>query len=425
MGKIAEVQEVTIDLLIPYVNNAKIHSEEQVTRIASSIREFGFLSPVLVDRDHNIIAGHGRVMAAKKLKLKKVPCVYIEGLTDVQRKAYILADNRLSEMADWDTTLVAAELQALSEEGFDVDLTGFSVDDQIIDNEEIEELDIGVDLADAGAAPETDTKSGDLWILGGHRLLVGDSTSFDDVEKLMGGVEADLLETDPPYNVAVSNASGDTIANDDMKDDEFMQFLRDAFTNAFTAMRPGAAFYIWHADSNGHMFRNACLESGLTIKQNLIWVKNHFTLGRQDYQWRHEPCLYGWKEGASHYFSEKRNISTIIMSRGDIHEMSREELVEYVESLYDCSSVAFEDKPLADDMHPTMKPIALIEKQIKNSSKEGDVVLDLFGGSGTTLLACETLKRRCFCMEYDPKYADVIIKRWEELTGKKAELVTD
>ena len=181
MGKIAEVQEVTIDLLIPYVNNAKIHSDEQVTRIASSIREFGFLSPVLVDRDYNIIAGHGRVMAAKKLGLKKVPCVYIEGLTDVQRKAYILADNRLSEMADWDTTLVAAELQALSEEGFDVDLTGFSVDDQIIDNEEIEELDIGVDLADAGADPETDTKSGDLWILGGgtgcwwvivHRLMM-------------------------------------------------------------------------------------------------------------------------------------------------------------------------------------------------------------------------------------------------------------
>lgn len=276
MGKIAEVQEVAIDQLIPYVNNAKIHSDEQVTRIASSIREFGFLSPVLVDRDHNIIAGHGRVMAAKKLGLKKVPCVFIEGLTDTQRKAYILADNRLSEMADWDTTLVAAELQALSEEGFDVDLTGFSVDDQIIDNEEIEELDIGVDLADAGAPPETDTKSGDLWILGGHRLLVGDSTSFDDVKKLMGDIEADLLETDPPYNVAVSNASGDTIANDDMKDDEFMQFLRDAFTNAFTAMRPGAAFYIWHADSNGHMFRNACLESGLTIKQNLIWVKKSF-----------------------------------------------------------------------------------------------------------------------------------------------------
>lgn len=233
------------------------------------------------------------------------------------------------------------------------------------------------------------------------------------------------METDPPYNVAVQNSLGDTIANDDMKDDEFLRFLYDAFSSAFAVMREGAAFYIWHADSNGLQFRQAAEDNGLHIRQNLIWVKNRFTLGRQDYQWRHEPCLYGWKAGAGHYFSEKRNISTIIKSKQDVDEMSREELIDYINNLFDCSSIMDADTPRVDDLHPTMKPIELILKQIKNSSREGDNVLDLFGGSGTTLLACEELRRNCYMMEYDPKYADVIIARWEEMTGEKAQLIVE
>lgn len=208
-----------------------------------------------------------------------------------------------------------------------------------------------------------------------------------------------------------------------MNDSDFEEFLYKCFSNAAAVMKAGAAFYIWHADSNGYVFRKTVLDSGFEIKENLIWVKQHFTLGRQDYQWQHEPCLYGWKPGAAHYFSEKRNISTIIKSIDNLKNGKLEDYQKFVEELRESSTVLYCDKPAKDDLHPTMKPIELIEKQVKNSSREGDCVLDLFGGSGTTLLVCENLKRKCFMMEYDPKYADVIISRWEELTGQKAKLI--
>lgn len=422
MAKIDKVQEVAVSKLVPYEKNAKVHGAEQIEKLQASIEEFGFLTPCLIDKDMNIIAGHGRVMAAKAIGMETVPCVFIEGLTETQRKAYVLADNRLGELGEWDMDLVSEELQKLSGEGFNIDVTGFTAEDQIIDNAEIEELDVGVDLADADKK-ERRTKSGDIWVLGSHRLMVGDSTNYGDVSKLCGSEAVDMLETDPPYNVAIKNSNGDTIANDDMADSEFAAFLNEAFKNAFTVMKAGAAFYIWHADSNGRIFRNSCEESGLKIRQNLVWVKNSFTLGRQDYQWRHEPCLYGWKDGAGHYFSEKRNISTIIKSKEEFSEMSKDELVDYIYSILDRSTVFFEDKPMSDDLHPTMKPVSLIERQIKNSTRQGEIVLDLFGGSGTTLVACEKLGRRCFMMEYDPKYADVIIDRWESITDKKAVLL--
>ena len=256
---------------------------------------------------------------------------------------------------------------------------------------------------------------------GGHRLLVGDSTDPADVYRLVGDERMDLLETDPPYNVNVSNAAGDTIANDNMSESEFERFLYDAFSVAVSVMKEGAAFYIWHADSNGLVFRQQCEAVGLNIKENLIWVKSHFTLGRQDYQWRHEPCLYGWKAGAGHYFSGRRNISTVTESLDTLEEKTKDELIIVIRKMLDeDSTVMYADKPVASELHPTMKPIELIARHIKNSSKEGDAVLDLFGGSGTTLLACEQLKRRAFIMEYDPKYADVIIRRWEEVSGEKA-----
>ena len=391
MGKIENVNEVEVSALIPYINNAKKHSDEQVDKIAASIREFGFLNPVLIDKNLNIIAGHGRVMAAKKLGLQTVPCAFIEGLSEAQRKAYILAVNRLGELAEWDMELVNLELEGLDELGFDTDLTGFDFnpkpeepEQEIVEDEVPEEV-------------ETRCKPGDLWKLGEHRLICGDSTDINVVEKLMGDQKADMLLTDPPYNVDYEGKTKDAlkIKNDKMDNDTFRQFLRDAFNCANSVMRGGAVFYIWHADSEGYNFRGACADNDWKVRECLIWHKNTMVLGRQDYQWKHEPCLYGWKDGASHLWASDRKQTTILNF----------------------------DKPARSELHPTMKPVGLFAYQISNNTHEGDNVLDLFCGSGTTLVACEQLKRRCFAVELDPKYADVIIQRWENLTGQTAELI--
>lgn len=420
MAKIGNIQEVRIDALKPYKRNAKKHSPEQVRKIADSIEEFGFLNPILIDKDHNVIAGHGRIMASKELGKETVPCLYVEGLTDEQRRAYILADNRLTEMGEWDEELVNEELTALKAEGFDISLTGFSVDDIMIDD------DYGADF-DAGEAdipePSVKVKQGQIYQLGKHRLMCGDSTNKKDVKKLMGKEKADLLQTDPPYNVDISNEKGQKIANDNMDNDSFYNFLCDAFTCARENMKDGASFYIWHADSNGLIFRSACEHSGLHIRQNLVWVKSGFTLGRQDYQWMHEPCLYGWKDGASHYFIDCRSLPTIF-EHDDLEDIDLPTAKHLIRTMRDeLSTVVHCNKPLADSLHPTMKPINLIEKQIRNSTREDEIVLDLFGGSGTTLLACEEMNRQCRMMEYDEHYAGVIIDRWQEITGEKAELI--
>lgn len=415
MAKIAEVQEVSLSSLVPYERNAKIHGQEQIQKLKASIEEFGFLTPCLIDRQNNVIAGHGRIMAAKELGMKTVPCVYIEGLTEEQRRAYILADNRLGELGEWDMDIVSDELKALEEEGFDISITGFEIDCTFLDQEPVNDLKTWDDIEESMKEEEL-SRSGDIWRLGDHRLMVGDSTKLEDVMRLMDGQEADLLETDPPYNVAVSNSNGDTIENDNMSQQAFERFLLSAFSNAEAALRNGGAFYVWHADSNGRVFRDALEDAGLQIRQNLIWVKNHFTLGRQDYQWMHEPCLYGWKSGAAHYFQSARNLPSVIKSI-DLDNATKEELIQLFKEVEDNSTVLYADRPTKDDLHPTMKPVELVVKQIKNSSQEGDIVLDLFGGSGTTLIACDQLKRRCFMMEFDPKYADVIIRRFEEETG--------
>lgn len=417
MAKIDRVQEVSIDLLRPYEKNAKIHGEEQVQRIADSIKEFGFISPCLIDQDYNIIAGHGRVMASKLLGLETVPCLFIEGLTETQRRAYILADNKLTEMGDWDRNLISEELEFLKQDGFNIDLTGFSVDnitfddveDYVTTDEEVDEIEETYEVS-----------RGEIWQLGRHRLMCGDSTSYEDLYQLCGTDQVDLVETDPPYNVDVHSSSGDSIENDNLPTEDFYIFLCSVFNNIYMFLKEGGAFYIWHADSNGHLFRNALEQSHLKIRQNLIWVKNHFTIGRQDYQWRHEPCLYGWKEGESHYFIDLRTLSTV-QEYENLDDLSKEELKDMIrEYLDDISTVVHEYKPTVSDLHPTMKPLSLIKKHIRNSSREGEVVLDLFGGSGTTLIACEEMDRKCLMMEYDPKYAERIIKRWEEHTGEKA-----
>lgn len=425
MPGLSEFKQVAVDRLIPYINNAKRHSADQVLRIASSIQEFGFLSPCVIDKDYNVIAGHGRILAAKKLGMAEVPCVFAEGLTEAQRKAYILADNRLSEFADWDMELVTSELEALQELNFDISLTGF-------DPPKPEEGEAYEDEFEPELPDEPRTKLGDIWQLGEHRLMCGDSTKAETVAKLANGKLVDMYLTDPPYNVNYTGDTKDklTIMNDSMEASTFFAFLCDAFSAANGVMKPGAAFYIWHADSESSNFRGACKETGWKLRQCLIWNKSQLVLGRQDYQWKHEPCLYGWKDGAPHYFTESRTEATVIPDAEEINpkKLTKDELVELCRTLLQTrqeTTVINEDKPTRSSDHPTMKPVKLMGRLVKNSSRQGEIVLDTFGGSGSSLIACEQLNRTCYTMELDPKYCDVIINRWEALTGRKAVLVNE
>jgi site-specific DNA-methyltransferase (adenine-specific) len=402
-----QIESLPVSDLIPYARNSRTHSDEQVTQIAASIREFGFTNPVLIDSSGTIIAGHGRVMAAKKVGLAEVPCLRLQHLSPSQIRAYVIADNKLALNAGWDDEMLKAELLTLQEEGFNTDLTGFSDDElnALLNSEIIEGQTDPDEIPEPPVEPIT--KLGDIWILGNHRLMCGDSTSIDNAKRLMDNSLADLLITDPPYNVALGmdetpeeakkrnrRTDGLTIQNDKMNDEDFLQFLCDIYTTADTVMKEGAVFYIWHADSEGLNFRKAAFQAGWKIRQCLIWNKNSLIMGRQDYQWKHEPCLYGWKDGAAHYWGSDRTQTTIL---------------EF-------------NKPSRNGVHPTMKPVELFEYQIKNSSKPNAIVLDLFGGSGTTAIVCEKNGRKARLMELDPKYCDVIVKRWEDFTGKKAVL---
>ena len=390
------IKKVRTGDLLPYARNARTHSDSQVAQIAASIKEFGFTNPILTDGANGIIAGHGRLLAAMKLGMEEVPVIELEYLTKAQRQAYIIADNKLALNAGWNEELLAIEMKDLQDLGFDLGLTGF--DD--IEISKLFSVDAKAGLTDPDDVPDVPdepiTKPGDLWMLGDHRLYCGDSTSQTDVKTLMGGARADLLLTDPPYNV---NYEGKTesalkIQNDSMDNKSFRAFLANAFTCAYGALKSGAVFYIWHAESEGFNFRGACVDAHLSVRQCLIWVKNSIVMGRQDYQWKHEPCLYGWKDGAAHLWVSDRKQSTILNF----------------------------DRPQRNDIHPTMKPVALFEYQMLNNTKGGDIVLDLFAGSGTTLIAAERFERVAYLMEMDPAYCDVIVKRWEDFTGKRAEL---
>ena len=383
------------DELIPYARNARTHSDEQVAQIAASIKEWGWTTPILVDEDSEIIAGHGRVLAARKLDIQKVPTIMAKGWTKAQKQAYVLADNQLPQNAGWDMDLLKIEVMDLNLEGFDLSLMGFN-DDMMAGllTEETE------GLTDEDAVPELTedpiTKLGDIWTLGNHRLMCGDSTSVDELESLCGEHRADMWLTDPPYNVAYEGKTKDAlkIQNDEMGDDQFRQFLVDSYTAADAVMKAGAVFYIWHADLEGYNFRGAAHDAGWQVRQCLIWKKQTMVMGRQDYHWKHEPCLYGWKSGAGHLWATDRKQTTIL---------------EF-------------DRPSRSKEHPTMKPVELFEYQMLNNTKGGDLILDSFGGSGTTMIAAEKNGRHSRLMELDPKYCDVIIKRWQDFTGKDATL---
>ena len=413
--------EMKIGDIIPYEKNPR-KNDEAVKYVAESIKQFGFKVPIVIDKNNVIVAGHTRYKASKKLGLKEVPCIVADDLTEEQIKAYRLADNKVAELAEWDIDLLGEELDGI----LDIDMGDFGFDLSV----EEEEKEAVEDEFEMELPEEPRAKLGDIYQLGNHRLMCGDSTSITDVDRLMDGNKASLLVTDPPYNVNYEGTAG-KIMNDSMDNDSFRQFLRDAFATADVAMNDGAVFYIWHADSEGYNFRGACYDVGWKVRQCLIWVKTSLVLGRQDYQWKHEPCLYGWKDG-SHFWNGGRKERTTITDFDifELRDKNKEELLKFIEQ-YCCdnedieTSIIYEEKPNKNADHPTMKPIKLLARSIRNSSKENDNVLDLFGGSGSTLITCEQLNRKCFMMELDPKYVDVIIDRWEQFTGRKAVLLND
>ncbi len=382
-----KIEYVPIGDIKPYEKNAKLHPKEQIDEIVESIKLMGFNDPIAVWGGQNtIVEGHGRLEAAKKLKMDTVPIIRLDYLSDEQRRAYTLIHNKLTMNSDFDLDILQEELDKITE----FDMADFEFDLKVDrDAEDIEE-----DEAPEPPA-EPKTKRGDIYLLGKHRLMCGDSTILSDVEKLMDGQKADLFLTDPPYNVNYEGGTGMKIQNDNMEDTKFRQFLVDAFSTAKMVMKGGAAFYIWHADSEGYNFRGACHDIGWTVRECLIWEKNSLVLGRQDYQWIHEPCLYGWNEGGSHAWYNDRSQTTLIKF----------------------------NKPAKNDVHPTMKPVGLFGYLIGNSSKADDIVLDLFGGSGTSIVACEQMGRICCSMELSEAYCDVIVERWENLTGRKAVLL--
>lgn len=421
-----QIYDKPLGWLTPYENNPR-NNDEAVGPVANSISEFGFKVPIVATSDGEIINGHTRWKAAKKLKLKTVPVIIADDLTEEQVKAFRLADNKVAEIAQWDIELLLSEIDSV--DNLDMTLFGFTDQDYTLDDFEDEEL----DTEDAEEINEQDTQTsaveyGDIYQLGRHRLMCGDSTSLADMEELVDGNKIDLYVTDPPYNVAYEGGTEEamTIMNDSMDDVSFRQFLKDAFSVADKHLKPGGAFYIWHADSEGLNFRAAVKETGWLLKQNIIWVKNSIVLGRQDYQWKHEPCLYGWKDGASHYFVDNRSLATVIEEDEDnLKEMTKGELIAYIKTMQEGSltSVFYEDKPVRNDIHPTMKPLKLIARCVLNSSKKGERVLDSFNGGGSTLMVCEKTERIYYGMELDPLYVERTIKRWEDETGLKAEKI--
>lgn len=391
MKTTTDMQLVPIAKLIPYVNNARTHSPEQITKLRSSLREFGFINPVIIDRDFNVIAGHGRLLAAKEENITEVPCVFVDYLSEAQKKAYIIADNRMAMDAGWDEELLRVEIEALQGEDFDVLLTGFDekeLSDLFKDGGDSEAKDDDYDLT-AALEKAAFVERGDIWTVGRHRLMCGDATNADDVAALMDGKKANLILTDPPYGVSFKSSSGLTIQNDSMKDEDFYNFLLSAFKCMADHLEKGGAAYVFHADTEGLNFRRAFVDAGFHLAGCCIWVKDSLVLGRSDYQWQHEPVLYGFMQNGKHNWYSDRKQTTIWNFA----------------------------KPKRNANHPTSKPLDLLGYPIGNSTQENAIVIDTFGGSGSTMMACEQMNRVCCTMELDEKYASVILRRYVDDTG--------
>lgn len=388
-NKLLDYQLIDVEKLIPYVNNSRTHTDEQIAKVMASIKEFGFLNPILITEDNVITAGHARLIAAQRLGLKQVPCIKENYLTPAQRKAYVIADNRLALDSGWDEEMLKVELESLNADAFDLSLTGFD-EDELTDlfKEEKEVEDDDYDLTSA-LEKATFVEKGDRWIVGRHVLYCGDATNEDDVNKLMDGKRANLILTDPPYGVSFKSSSGLTIKNDSMKNEEFYSFLLASFKNMVAHVEPGASAYVFHADTEGLNFRTAFIDSGFHMAGCCIWVKDSLVLGRSDYQWQHEPVLYGFLQNGKHNWYSDRKQTTIWNFK----------------------------KPKRNENHPTSKPLDLLAYPLQNSTQENAVVIDTFGGSGSTLMACELSNRICYTMELDEKYASVILRRYVENTN--------
>ena len=385
-----EMQLISIDKLVPYVNNARTHSAEQILKLRSSLREFGFVNPIIIDREFNVIAGHGRLMAAKEEGIEEVPCVFVDYLTDAQKKAYILADNRMAMDAGWDDELLKIEMEELQNLGYDLEFTGFD-EKELADLFGVDDKEVKEDEFDLTAALEKASfvERGDVWFVGKHKLMCGDATSSEDVAKLMEDKKANLILTEPPYNVAFKSSDGLTIQNDSMDNNDFYEFLYLSFKNMADHLENGGAAYVFHADTEGLNFRKAFIDAGFHLAGCCIWVKDSLVLGRSDYQWQHEPVLYGFLQNGKHPWYSDRKQTTIWNF----------------------------DKPKKNSNHPTSKPLDLLAYPINNSTQANAIVIDTFGGSGSTLMACEQMNRICYTMELDEKYASVILRRYVEDTN--------
>lgn len=385
MKTTTEMQLVPLSKLVPYVNNARTHSPEQINKLRSSLREFGFINPVIIDRNYGVIAGHGRILAAKEEGISEVPCVFADHLTEAQKKAYIIADNRMAMDAGWDEELLRVEIEALQAEAFDLSLTGFDdkeLADLFADETGSDAKDDEFDLA-AALEKASFVEKGDVWTVGRHKLVCGDATDPDDVNTLMGDTKANLILTDPPYGVSFKSSSGLTIQNDSMKDEEFYNFLLSSFKCMADHLEKGGSAYVFHADTEGLNFRRAFIDASFHLAGCCIWVKDSLVLGRSDYQWQHEPVLYGFLQNGKHKWFSDRKQTTIWNF----------------------------DKPKRNANHPTSKPLDLLGYPIGNSTQENAVVIDTFGGSGSTMMACQQMNRICHMMELDEKYASVILRR--------------
>lgn len=410
--------DATIDDLTPTSNNPRQISKKDLEILKRSLIEFPEMKSireVVVDENMVILGGHQRIKALKAIGEKTVPVKQVFGLTDEQKKEFVIKDNIAN--GEWDMDILNQEWDRTMLENWGLETDGWVEPEPEIIEDEVPDI-----------PKEAKSKLGEIYQLGEHILMCGDSTNPEDVALLTKDITADCLFTDPPYNVNVHNSQGMTIQNDNMASSEFRLFLDKAFKNASDHLKPGGAFYIWHADGESVNFRESARENGLVTKQCLIWVKNSFNFGRQDYKWQHEPCLYGWKDGAGHYFIEEYNHPTVIEDNVDLTKLSKAEMQKLLEEIFSDNikkTVIHEDRPLKNDLHPTMKPLKMCGEMIRNSTKENEIVLDLFGGSGSTLMVCEQLNRKCYTMEYDPLYADVIIERWENFTGEKAKKIRE
>lgn len=425
-----EIKRVDVTSLIPFARNSRTHSASQVQMLASQMREVGWTSPILIDGENGIIAGHGRLEAARLLKLQRVPVIELSHLSEAQKRALVIWDNRSSELAGWDLDMLKLELDDLALGGFDLGTIGF-------DEKALAEMFPDIDIDDNGKDPDEvpevpevpHSKTGDVWVCGPHRIMCGDSLAISSWEKLMGTEKADVCITDPPYGVKYESKLAGAIQNDDLKGNEFLAFLRDAFACLYVSMKPGASIYVYHADTEGYNFRAAFAEAGFHLSGCLIWKKNALVLGRSPYQWIHEPALFGWKPGGSHRFFGGRKQTTVtefgdpfrqqadgswvVEVNGQTLVVNGDAKIEGIEP-----SIMYCDKPKRSAEHPTMKPVELIVRNLKNSARPNDIVIDAFGGSGTTMIAAEMMGMCARLCELDAKFVDVQAQRYFEYTGR-------